>query len=133
MFYFLKVFADTPYIQDEAKEASNSDDDIVGMHIEPFPGNHTCFKYHKGRDQLQEYFFLERIIENYADNRSIDQVIKQNDSQGNRLIPVPVKNIGQIQNAVDHPEYGDNHIGFIFGQLFAPVNNEWQKGEGYCQ
>jgi hypothetical protein len=133
MLYFLKVFADSPDVQNQAEQTAYPDDDIVRVHIESLPPDDNRFECHKGQDQLQEYFFFERVIENHADNRRINQVIKQNNSQRNGFIPVPVKNIRQVQNAIDHPENRNDHIGFIFCQLFAPVDNERQEGKRHGQ
>jgi len=133
MFYFLQVFADAPDVQNEAEQAAHPDDYIVGMHIKALPPDDDRLETHKSQNQLKEYFFFESIIKNHANNRRIYQVIQQNNSQRNGFIPVPVENIGQVQDAIDHPENRNDHIGFIFCQLFTPVDNERQEGKRHGQ
>ena len=116
-----EIFVDPPKIQSKTKQTACPNNDIIGGHIEPCECNHNGFKSYKRQYHEKKDLFFKCIIKDQQDQRRINQVIIFRDLLIDRHIPLPVKYFRRIDNRIDHPENGNDHIGFIFSQTLIPV------------
>ena len=116
-----EIFIDPPEIQSQAKQTANPDNDIVGGHIKPSEFNYNSLKEYKRQQDEKKGLFFECIIKGEQDKRSIKEVIIFSDLIIDSHIPLPVKYLRCIDNRIDHPENGNDHIGFVLCQPLIPV------------
>ena len=116
-------FVDPPKIQPKTKQTAYPDNNIIGIHIESREFNDDGFKNYKGQQYEKKGLFFECIIKDQQDQRGIKQVIIFCDLLIDGHIPLPVKYLRRIDNRVDHPENGNDHIGLVFSQPLIPIQN----------
>jgi hypothetical protein len=99
--HFLKIGTDSPDVQYQADQASQSDNGCIGVKIKPLPGNHPDLKKNEPDQQASEDLLFVGKVEYQQNKRGIDQIIQESDFITCKPVPVPVKNLRRVGDAID--------------------------------
>ena len=105
--YVFSIPDNAPGIHAQDQDPARAGNDFIGIEIKSFPEDDGGNKNNVAEQKAQEYFFPESKMENEENKRGINQIESQNDLIPRDMIPIPVKEFGDVGDPVNQPENGN--------------------------